>query len=401
MLKGAHQSPEAKAKISAANNKRFLNPEERAKISNSLKGEKNPNYGTHHAPEWKAMMSEKAKERLSAPEARAKLSRKRKPLSPEHKAKLSAIGKQRQTSPETRDKMSASRKGKPHSAEWKARRAAGIQAYYDNHPEAKAQISERMKGNKNSVGKTISPENRAKTSQRMKGNKVSSEVRAKISKALMGHETSLAQRERLSLALKGKRCGSESASYGREVSPETRAKLSAAHKGKFTGEKSSMFGKHHTPESKAKQAEVSRKRWANPEYKDRAVKSIIRGSSRRPTTPERVVIEMLKEILPNQYQYVGSGHETVINGCNPDFININGQKKVIEVFGDWYHGERKTGKTHEQEEVDKINTYREFGFDCLVIWEYDTKKHKDEVAKRILVFHRQRHKKPEIQPQLL
>lgn len=187
------------------------------------------------------------------------------------------------------------------------------------------------------------------------------------------------------------------ARLGKKQSPETLRKKSEFMKGK----PSIMKGKHHSEEAKQKISENSKKHWADPEYKDRTVKSQIRASSRRPTTPEKVVIEMLKEILPNQYQYVGSGHETVINGCNPDFININGQKKVIEVFGDWYHGERKTGKTHEQEEVDKINTYRAFGFDCLIIWEYDTKKHKDKVAKRILAFHRQRHKKLEIQPCLL
>lgn len=43
-------------------------------------------------------------------------------------------------------------------------------------------------------------------------------------------------------------------------------------------------------------------------------------------------------------------------------------KKVIEFFGEYYHGEKKTGRNKEQEEKLRIDHFRKYGFDCLVIW---------------------------------
>jgi len=51
----------------------------------------------------------------------------------------------------------------------------------------------------------------------------------------------------------------------------------------------------------------------------------------------------------------------VINNLNPDFTNCNGQKKVIEIFGVYWH--------KDENPIDRINKYKEFGFDCLVLWE--------------------------------
>ena len=47
---------------------------------------------------------------------------------------------------------------------------------------------------------------------------------------------------------------------------------------------------------------------------------------------------------------------------NPDFININGEKKVIELFGEHWHD------TEEKGQENRINKFKQFGFDCIVIW---------------------------------
>lgn len=50
-----------------------------------------------------------------------------------------------------------------------------------------------------------------------------------------------------------------------------------------------------------------------------------------------------------------------ISGRNPDFLNVNGKKAVIELFGRYWH----TPKDKQQ----RIRHYKKFGFACLVLWE--------------------------------
>lgn len=81
---------------------------------------------------------------------------------------------------------------------------------------------------------------------------------------------------------------------------------------------------------------------------------------RRPTTPEFV----MAQLLPPSIRYVGDGslYVTLADGKrkNPDF-HVLGAKKVIEVFGVWFH-------RGEDERV-LIGKYRMVGWDCLVVWE--------------------------------
>jgi len=49
----------------------------------------------------------------------------------------------------------------------------------------------------------------------------------------------------------------------------------------------------------------------------------------------------------------------------PDYINIDGRKAVIEILGGlgWWH--------FEEEEEEKISYYKNLGFSCLVLFEWD------------------------------
>jgi hypothetical protein len=53
----------------------------------------------------------------------------------------------------------------------------------------------------------------------------------------------------------------------------------------------------------------------------------------------------------------------IIGSKCPDFWN--GDHKVIELFGDFWHRE------HNPE--DWINYYKKWGYNCLVIWEHELK----------------------------
>jgi hypothetical protein len=77
---------------------------------------------------------------------------------------------------------------------------------------------------------------------------------------------------------------------------------------------------------------------------------------------EKVLSKILRVLYPGDWKYVGNNEHFSLGGKRPDFFNVNGQKKVIEVYGFWHFG--------EDPQV-KINHYAKFGFECLVLWEKD------------------------------
>jgi hypothetical protein len=62
---------------------------------------------------------------------------------------------------------------------------------------------------------------------------------------------------------------------------------------------------------------------------------------------------------------------------NPDFVlpgpevvlANRGIRKVVEVFGDYWHSEAFTGKDIWEHEQEVIDAFLEVGIECLVIWE--------------------------------
>lgn len=85
-----------------------------------------------------------------------------------------------------------------------------------------------------------------------------------------------------------------------------------------------------------------------------------------------------------EYKYVGD-FDIVIGGKCPDFININGQKKLIELFGDYWHSMKKTGISKEKHETERREHFKKYGFDTLVVWESEL-KNKEAVKNKIVEF---------------
>lgn len=86
---------------------------------------------------------------------------------------------------------------------------------------------------------------------------------------------------------------------------------------------------------KKKFKESAQKRWANKEYKEKMIEVMLAGLIKRPTSLEKQMINIItKYNLP--YKYVGNG-SFLIGYKNPDFININGEKKLIEVGNIFHH----------------------------------------------------------------
>lgn len=266
-------------------------------------------------------------------------------------------------SAETRAKISATKKGHKvnYTPEWRANMSAALKGRIFT-PETRAKI-----GAANKL-RIITPETRAKISAVQKGHKGYT----------LGYHHTIEARAKIGAVNKGK-----------HITPEMKVKQSAALK-----------GQHRTPGIRANMSAAAKVRWSIPEARAKqsvAAKNISPEVQRRKfmavnhkqTKPEKIVESLLN---PKEYKYVGSDGSVILNNCLPDFFNINNEKKVIEVFGDYYHGLKHTGRTREQEEVRKFNQYVEVGFDCLIIWENETKnKSLEPIKERIKAFRKMKH----------
>ncbi|MBY8999051.1 MAG: hypothetical protein KGD60_15095 [Candidatus Thorarchaeota archaeon] len=171
-------------------------------------------------------------------------------LSAEHKAKISESLTGRKHSAESRAKMSVVQKkrhedptkhpmfGKKHSAETKARISAANTG--SNHPM---------------FGKKLSLETRQKISESMRGNTYS-----------LGHKHSEETKQKMSEDRRGK----NHYNYGKPLSSEHKANVSKTLKKLYESPtKNPMFGKKHSPEARAKMSETSKKRWQDPEFREK------------------------------------------------------------------------------------------------------------------------------------
>ena len=102
------------------------------------------------------------------------------------------------------------------------------------------------------------------------------------------------------------------------------------------------------------------------EIEQKRISNSIIGNHRK-TKPEIFLENLLNRILPNQYKYVGNGSK-MIEQFNPDFIDII-NKKIIEVFGDYWHNLAGTKK----KDYYRFLVYKRNNYKTLVIWEHELK----------------------------
>lgn len=122
--------------------------------------------------------------------------------------------------------------------------------------------------------------------------------------------------------------------------------------------------------------------WDNPVIASKMMLGTARSVRRKPNKPEQRLIRVAKDNnLP--IRYVGDG-QVIIGRMNPDFINTNGKKEVVEVFGDYWHSEKKV-RSWKETELGRIMAYKVFGFDCIIIWEHEIKTMTDdELVKKMM-----------------
>lgn len=178
--------------------------------------------------------------------------------------------------------------------------------------------------------------------------------------------------------------GSHGRSAGYHPTEETRHKMSLAKRGKRPWNKGKHFGYKprpwmegnipwnkglkgfgadilRTPEWRSRISQSIAVKWCESAY----VAKQMQAFHVRPNKLEMLLTRLVERALPGEYKYVGDGQdeEFIIGGKCPDWGHINGHKKLIELFGDYWH------KGEDPQE--KIDHYKQYGFDTLVIWEHE------------------------------
>jgi len=148
---------------------------------------------------------------------------------------------------------------------------------------------------------------------------------------------------------------------------------------KYLKEGSPSSGLHHTPEVLARIGKASKLLWSDPEFRERVRLSQVRARQLSPNIKESKLESILDFHFPSEWKFTGGG-SVMIGGFCPDFMNCNGKKAVIELFGSYWHGSRKGVKYHQTEEGRK-EVYKGFGFDCLVIWEHELRDEEEVIFK--------------------
>jgi G:T-mismatch repair DNA endonuclease (very short patch repair protein) len=139
---------------------------------------------------------------------------------------------------------------------------------------------------------------------------------------------------------------------------------------------------YQTEEYKNKIGAIASKNWQNRDY----ALSVIKAISKEPNKKEMKLSYILRHVAPHEFGYNGDARlGVVLLGKTPDFVNINGKNQVIELFGDYWHGEVMTGRNNEDEENRLIEHYKNLGYDCLIIWEKEL-KNKQRVKEKITEF---------------
>lgn len=152
------------------------------------------------------------------------------------------------------------------------------------------------------------------------------------------------------------------------------------------------------PELRKQASERSLRRWNDPEgpfskqsYWDNLSAALCKTGMNK---CETIVFKLIEDLYPEQYKYTGD-FNFWIGRKNPDFLCLR-KKKVIEHFGIWWHGTKITGKSKEDHEKERIEYFKKYGYNCLIIWEdeiksgkslYNIKNNLNDVKNKIITFH--------------
>lgn len=145
---------------------------------------------------------------------------------------------------------------------------------------------------------------------------------------------------------------------GWSPSEEVKKKISDSLKGRAqpprTAEHCSNLSKSvNKPETLKKLAEIGAKS---------------RTKQASPNTKEKLLEAVLNKNFPGEFK-LNVKNGLIIGNKVPDFVNVNGRKVLVELFGDYWHSTRITGKSKEAEEATRKSHFNSWGFKTVIIWE--------------------------------
>lgn len=131
--------------------------------------------------------------------------------------------------------------------------------------------------------------------------------------------------------------------------------------------------KWREPAARRKKAEIIRELWQNSEY----VTMMTTATHAKPNKLEQRLIDLFQQSLP-QFKYNGDFSLGVsLGSLIPDFVNVNGKKEIIELYGDYWHSPEIIGDSWRRTELGRIMAYNSLGYKCLVLWGKELKKSTD------------------------
>ena len=125
----------------------------------------------------------------------------------------------------------------------------------------------------------------------------------------------------------------------------------------------SQFKVGHKPSKQTlkKQSKKMTENWQDEEF----AKWMFSKQNAKPNKVEKFLDKLLQENFPNQFKCTGDG-KVWIEGFNPDFV-CNPSKKIIELYGDYWHNKPKAKEKDER----RLKAYKKYGFKTLVIWQHE------------------------------
>lgn len=234
-----------------------------------------------------------------------------------------------------------------------------------HHTETSRERMRKVKaGSQNPrYGKHHTEETKKKISQSEKGKAVSKETREKISKVASGVNNP---------------------NYGKPRSEETRRKISNANTGRKQPREAiermrmKKIGKPLSEGHKKKIGTALRGRKLSAEHKKKV--SIARRCQVLPqhhTKPE-LIFEAICKKNNIPFHFVGDSQLWIGEGrrkLNPDFIEANGQKICVEIFGDYWHSPLINRKMKERQTLNYRKThYKKYKWIPIFLWESDLKR---------------------------
>jgi hypothetical protein len=114
--------------------------------------------------------------------------------------------------------------------------------------------------------------------------------------------------------------------------------------------------------------EITKLWWSIPDN----AKLRFKQMSIKPNKLELGFQKFLDEHFPGDWKYVGDGEIWIAGKC-PDFLNVNGKKQIIELYGSYWH-------KPEDEELRKSHFWKH-SYKTLIIWDYELRNPEKVISK--------------------